>query len=96
LLEIGNDVIIESEVIARRIATEFCEGDEATGSILVPPGQQPVIDRFIHLWTHMVEKRYYDVLTAPTEDAAKYLTYLLLEALIEVENLLWEPRVLSS
>ncbi len=94
LLEIDGQVVIESETIVRYIITKC--GDGSTK--LLPPGQAERfhVDSFIKLWTSTVEPRYYDVLAAPSENHAKYATAMFVEALIEVENALWGPRMAWS
>lgn len=88
LLEIGREVIIESETIVRVIADVFpgnCNG-------LLPAAERAHVDRFIRLWVDTVEVRYYDLLRASNEQEAKFREAAFVGALVEVENVLWEPR----
>jgi len=93
LLELDDDVIIESETIVRRIAAE-CD----PSSTLLPGGESELwhTNRFIQLWTSTVVARYYDVLTSPNEQHVNYNTAMFIEALREAENALWEPRLAWS
>ena len=90
LLELQGEVIIESEAIVRRIAE--CLFPSPSGLELLPAAQKEVIDQFVQLWVHTVEGRYYDVLTARDEQAARYYLAHFVEALVHVENHLWLPR----
>ena len=84
----GSDVVIESEVVARRIATEY-----QTGSELLPPGDASHVDRFIKLWTGRVETTYYKVLRADCESSKMMHLAEFCASLAEVESALWERRV---
>jgi len=86
----GSEVVIESEVVARRIATEF-----ETGSVLLPPGDASHVNRFIELWTRRVETSYYKVLSAECESSKMMHLAEFASSLAEVENALWERRMES-
>jgi len=86
----GSEVVIESEVVARRIATEF-----ETGSELLPPGDASHVNRFIELWTRRVETSYYKVLSAECESSKMMHLAEFASSLTEVENALWERRMES-
>ena len=91
LLEDGERVVIESEAIVRYIALERSLQRDAAQ--LLPVEGRAYIERFIRLWTDTVESRYYSVLTARNEKTARFCTAGLVDALVQVENLLWEPRL---
>ena len=91
LLEDGERVVIESEAIVRYIALERSLQRDAAQ--LLPVEGRAYIERFIRLWTDTVESRYYSVLTALDEKTACFCTAGLVDALVQVENLLWEPRL---
>ena len=91
LLEDGERVVIESEAIVRYIALELSLQSDAAQ--LLPVEGRAYIERFIRLWTDTVESRYYSVLTALDEKTACFCTAGLVDALVQVENLLWEPRL---
>lgn len=84
-------VVIESQVVARRIAIDF-----STGTDLLPPSETYHIDRFIGLWTGKVETTYYNVLRATSESEARMELAGFVAALAEVESALWERRLESS
>jgi len=86
----GSEVVIESEVVARRVATEF-----ETGSELLPPGDGSHVNRFIELWTRRVETSYYKVLSAECESSKMMHLAEFASSLAEVENALWERRMES-
>jgi glutathione S-transferase len=86
LLEIDERVVIESEAIVRHIALELGHTE------LLPPGGRGHVERFIRLWTDTVEPCYYSVLTASDEKTARFCAAGLVDALVQVENALWEPR----
>lgn len=91
LLEIEGDVIVESEVIVRRIATSF-----STGVNLAPAGSSGQhVEAFIALWSGCVESAYYDVLRASSESKVGAATAGLLSALADVETALWARRMES-
>ena len=91
LLEDGERVVIESEAIVRYIALERSWQSDADQ--LLPVEGRAYIERFIRLWTDTIESRYYSVLTARDEKTARFCTAGLVDALVQVENLLWEPRL---
>ena len=91
LLEDGERVVIESEAIVRHVALEL-SASRSEGAKLLPAVGRMHVERFIRLWTDTVESRYYSVLTACDEKTARFRVAGLVEALVQVENLLWEPR----
>lgn len=83
----GDDVVIESLDICRRIASEFSGVGTELG------GGKSHVEPFIRLWTGRVESAYYELLSAHDESQARMRLAGLCEALAEVEDLLWQRRL---
>ena len=88
-------VVSESTVVARRVATEFPLGAHG-GVDLMPSSAVADIDAFVRHWCDVVEPAYYGVLSAETEAQARFKTAGLLEALAQVEDQLWQRRMLDG
>ena len=85
------ELVTESVVVARRIATQF----DAHAQLL-PAADAPAVDAFVRLWTEGVEPAYYDVLRAESESQAKFKTAILLEKLTVVEERLFASSLRST
>ena len=91
LLELDDgSVVTESVVVARRVAADFSD------RMLLPPGEEATVDRFVKLWTDRCEPAYYDILCAGSEPQARVATAALLACLADVEDQLWQRRLRDS
>mmetsp|Transcript_10714 Transcript_10714/g.31020 ORF Transcript_10714/g.31020 Transcript_10714/m.31020 type:complete len:92 (-) Transcript_10714:60-335(-) len=82
----NGEVVTESAVVARRVATEF----RTRHTNLLPSAETAAIDAFVGVWTRQVEPAYYTVLKAESETQVRTAVAGLLETLRAVEASLWE------
>lgn len=85
LLELDDgSVVTESIPITKRIATEFAP------TTMRPAGEASMLDGFVDVWTSACEPAYYNVLRAGSEPEARRAAAGLVEALVSIEDVLWQ------
>lgn len=90
LLEDGDSLVIESDVVAKYVATEV-EGSDGKGDNLYPEDQEALIEQFMNKWQDVTDT-YYDLLRATNEKDVKKRQTGFVKRLNEIESLLKESE----
>lgn len=88
LLEHGDVLVIESDVVAKYVAKNI-RGDDGRGDGLYPktPGDEELVDSFLSEWSAVTD-RYYSVLTATSQKEAEVRLESFVRSLDVIEGLL--------